>query len=135
MRLATNEDTAQALVALIRMKEKNPSKQMQWAEPDAAAHYLALCQQHGYAVVEQGYFILFSPVRPWYSHKLFLVEDLILKIEATTAPVQVAIDALEVLRVQFDCVAIISGDTQVGYMAERYMANGYQMLGVQLIKE
>lgn len=135
MRLADHVDILHALAALVNMKEKNPSKQMQWAEPAAALEYMELCKEHGYAVVEQGYFILFSPVRPWYSRKLFLVEDLILKIEATTAPVQVAIDALEILRVQYDCVAIISGDTQVGYMAERYMANGYQMLGVQLIKE
>lgn len=135
MRPAVAADAYAGIKALLRMREKNPTKQMQYTDESTALCHLLDCVKRKLAVVEQGYLIVFDVGRPWYSKENFLLEDLIIRIEPTTAPVQVAIDALSVLATERRCVAVIAGDTQIGYMAPKYLASGFVTLGTQLMKE
>lgn len=135
MRQATQGDLILGINALVAMREKNPNKQMRYADPDVAFRYLTYAASQGNVVVVDEYLILYSVVKPWFSDADFLVEDLILKIRPTKTPVEVCIDALEELKVMFKCVCVIAGDTQIGYMTPKYIAKGFEPLGVQLIKE
>lgn len=134
MRVATVDDLILAYEALRKTKEKNPNRQMKWADEGAVWRYLKLARERGEVVVVDGFLILFSACTPWFSFEKFLVEDLILRISGD-APVERAIAALDILREQHGCVAIISGDTQVGYMAKKYTASGFTLLGSQFMKE
>lgn len=135
MRNATFVEADAAMRALVAMREKNPGKQMRFADEDTAHLHLHNAVAAKRAVVVQGYFILFDIGRPWYSKEDFLIEDLIIRIERTDAPVRVAIDALSELAKGYHCVAVISGDTQIGLMAPQYLAAGFVPLGSQFIKE
>lgn len=123
------------MAALITLKARRPVGQMKHADPEAARAYITKAAELGGVVVVDGYLIMFSTGPTWFSTADFLIEELILKIEDTSHPVERAIAALDELKVMFNCVATIVGDTQIGYMAPRYMAAGYQPLGLQLIKE
>lgn len=135
MRAATREDLPVIMAALFRMRAKNPNNQMKWAQPEVAERYLTWAISQGLVVIIDGYMILYSVVKPWFSDAEFLVEDLILKIGPTTIPVEAVIDALEDLKQINNCVCTIVGDTQVGYMGPKYLARGFRLLGAQLIKE
>lgn len=135
MRTATLEDCVDAIDALIAMKAKNPNKQMQWSEPSVAFAYMRKQAEDGNAVVVDGYFIMYSVTPIWFTTVPFLVEELIIRIQPTDKPVEVAIAALDRLKEMFGCVAIVAGDAQIGYMTPKYQAAGFQHLGTQLIKE
>jgi hypothetical protein len=135
VKAATREDLPGIMAALFRMRAKNPNNQMKWAQPEVAERYLIWAIEQGFVVIVDGYMVLYSVVKPWFSDAEFLVEDLILKIGPTTIPVESVIDVLEDLKQINNCVCTIVGDTQVGYMGPKYLARGFRLLGSQLIKE
>lgn len=135
MRPAVQSDCILAINALVAMRAKNPNKQMRYADPDTALAYMQNAAGSGNAVVVDGYFIMYAVTPAWFSIDPFLIEELIIRIYPTDSPVEVAIAALDELKALFNCVAIVAGDTQVGYMTPKYLANGFVRLGEQLIKE
>ena len=135
MRRATAEDIEVAVRVLTALKEKRPTKQMKWADPAAVFEYMTYAATQGCVVVVDGYLIMYSTGPTWFSRAEFLIEEVIVKIAPSEVTVERAIEALEELRVLHGCVATIAGDTQIGYMAPKYMAAGYEPLGLQLIKE
>lgn len=135
MRPATQGDCIEAINALVAMRAKNPNRQMKYADPDTALAYMKHAAASGNAVVVEGYFIMYAVTPAWFSIEPFLIEELIIRIYPSDRPVEVAIAALDELKVLFGCVAIVAGDTQVGYMTPKYQAAGFQHLGSQLIKE
>jgi hypothetical protein len=135
MRKATNQDVPAIMAALLAMLPKaNGRGQMAYAEPMEAELSVrhAIFQER--AVIVDGYFIMFDVGSPWYTTKRYLIEDIILKIEKTDAPVDTAIQALDVLARKYGCDAIAVGDTQIGYMTPKYINHGYATLGTQLFK-
>jgi hypothetical protein len=107
---------------------------MKYANIDIAIRNVrfAMAEQRAYYV--DGYFIMVDEGSDWYTDKKYLIEQIILKIHPTHAPVSVAIAALDRIREEHGCVAIAAGDTQVGYMTPHYHAAGYTTLGTQLFK-
>lgn len=134
MRAADGVDVQNALHALIVMRDKNPDKQMKWAEPEVAVDYMARALGAGRCVMHAGYFIMYSVSPVWYSKASFLIEELVIRVYGS-APPSYATAALQELHELHGTVAIISGDTQVGRMTPHYLAAGYQVLGQQFIKE
>lgn len=137
MRRATQHDVPAIMEALIAMKEKSPAPQMQKITPIGAELGLRHLIHEGQAAIVDGYLILFDVGGDWYClpEQRYLIELLILKVYPTTAPVSVAIKALDKLAAMFGCCAIAAGDTQIGYMTPKYLAEGYTVLGTQLLKE
>jgi hypothetical protein len=135
MRPATDDDLSSGLCALLDMREKNPDKQMQWADPMTAAKYMTTAADEGRAVVVDGFLILFTASPLWFTKARFLIEELVIRLPGTSGPVESVTTALESLRNRHACVAIVTGDTQVGRMTPHYLAAGYKVLGQQFIKE
>lgn len=125
------------MAALIKMREHSPAQQMRGITDIGAEMGLRHLIHTGQAVIEDGYLILYDVGGDWYClpEQRYLIEILILKVYPTTQPVEVAIKALEELARQHGCWRISVGDTQVGYMARKYQAEGYTVLGTQLMKE
>lgn len=122
--------------ALLAMLAKSPAPQMKYGDIDIALNYLIYdAIPDGHAWVADGYLILVSKGRPWYSAEEFLIEDLILKIGESERGVAAAIEALEVLAERFGVPLLAVGDTQIGYMTPKYEAAGFKVLGTQLYKE
>lgn len=117
--------------ALIEMKEISPAAFMKYTDVTTAYNYM----QSARARVVDGYFILYDIGSPWYSQEKFLIEDLIIRIYPTTKRVEVAIDALSRIAEHHGLKAVIAGDTQIGYMAPKYLAKGFVTLGTQLMKD
>lgn len=130
-RVADGSDIKAALDALIEMKTRSPAAQMKYTDPMTAWRYMVSAKTR----VVDGYFILFDVGSPWYSSDKFLIEDLIIRIYPTDKPVEVAIDALSELALYYGCKAVVAGDTQIGYMRPKYEAQGFVVLGTQLMKE
>lgn len=135
MRTATEADVDAAMRSLIRMREKNPGKQMQYTDVDTARDYITNQMHNRRAVVVDDYFILFDIGSPWYSNESFLIEELVIRTGTGRSPPSVAVAALDELREMYGCKAVIAGDTQIGAMVPHYKAAGYVELGVQLMKE
>lgn len=135
MRALLPGDLAAVETALYRMMVKNPNRQMRFANLPTAMEYVCQAALENRVVVVDGYFIMFSVGPAWFTKAHFLVEDIILRIHPTTQPVEVAIAALDTLRVQHECAAVVVGDTQIGVMEPKYLAAGFTRLGTQLIKE
>lgn len=135
MRAAVQGDCIEAINALVAMRVKNPHRQMKYADPDTALDYMLHAAASGNAVVVEGFFIMYAVTPAWFSKENFLIEELIIRIYPSLSPVEVAIAALDELKAMFGCVAIVAGDTQVGYMTPKYQAAGFVHLGSQLIKE
>lgn len=132
---ATKEDAYEAFAKLVAMKAKSPALQMKFTDEDSALCHMLDCVDKGRAVMVDGYWVQFDYGRAWYSAKNFLIEELILKVYPTAVKVEVAIEALSDLARQHNCVAVAAGDTQIGFMAPKYVAQGYGLLGQQYIKE
>jgi hypothetical protein len=135
MRLADEGDMWAIIRSLEWMILNSPGHQMKFASIAFAEKSVRTAMAAGCAFYEQGYFIMVDVGNDWYSPHPFLIEQIILKLHHTDAPVSVAIAVLDDLKSQFNCKAIISGDTQVGLMTPHYLAAGYKQLGVQLLKE
>ena len=132
-RQADQDDFLAALDALVKMKTKSPAPQMKYTNPKVAFRHMMRSDTK--ARVVAGYFIMYDVGSPWYSEDRFLMEDLIIRIYPTASTVEVAIDALSEIARELGCKAVIAGDTQVGYMAPKYLAKGFVTLGTQLMKE
>lgn len=137
MRFATQHEVPQIMAALRAMREKSPASQMKGITDIGAELGIRNLIHTGRAVIVEGYLILFDIGGDWYClpEQAYLIELLILKVYPTDQPVSVAVKALEVLARQHGCWRIAVGDTQVGYMTPKYQAEGYQVLGTQLMKE
>lgn len=145
MRAATNHDLPDILAAMRKMLQVSKSPQMKYADlMEAELHVRNAIHQNGMtvqvtqdckAVVNDGFFILYDVGPPWYSSENYLIEELILKIGDSVDGVDGAIKCLDKLKVYHGCVLIAAGDTQGGVIKDRYLENGYVVLGHQLIKE
>lgn len=136
MRKAELFDLPAIKAALQAMLDKSPAPQMKYADIDVAlAHLIYNAIPDCQAWVADGYLILVSVGRPWYSGQDFLVEDLILKIGESERGVVAAIEGLESLAHRLGVPFLAVGDTQIGYMTPKYEAAGFKVLGTQLYKE
>lgn len=136
MRKADLFDLPQIKAAMQNMLDKSPAPQMKYADIDVAlSHLIYNAIPDGHAWIADGYLILVSVGRPWYSGEEFLIEDLILKIGDSEGGVASAIAGLESLAQRFGVPLLAVGDTQIGYMAPKYEAAGFTILGTQLYKE
>jgi hypothetical protein len=135
MRRGTRADYGPTMAALIRLQERAQGRgQMAHASVPAAAYSVELAIAEGRLRFVDGYAIMFDVGREWYSFDLYLIEQIIIKVYDTDAPVEVAIDALDIIAAEYGCKAIAAGDTQVGYMTPKYINKGYAILGTQLFK-
>jgi hypothetical protein len=118
------------------MLAKSPAPQMRYADLETALLYIMhIAGVQGRAWIVDGYLVLYDIGADWYSKKPYLIEQLILKVYDTDAPVENAIAFLELRAKAHGCVMVAAGDTQVGYMTPKYQAAGYSVLGTQLYKE
>lgn len=136
LELARESDCIAVFDAMLRMLHKSPAKQMALVEPEHA--YTALVQ----AVREQrlylygDYAILVDVGSPWHTTKLVLFEEIIIRYQRVYGhDVSEAVAQLDSIARQHGCVAVAAGDTQVGLMAPRYLAAGFEPLGTQFYKE
>lgn len=131
MRPPLPEDWPAIEARLRRMLVRNPNNQMKLVDEDHALSMARLMP----SVVNDGYFILYDVGSPWYTRKRVLIEELILRIGPTEAGARGAVRCLETLAREQGCLAIASGDTQVGAMVPHYLAEGFIPLGTQMFKE
>lgn len=123
------------MACLHKMLAKSPARQMRFADPIAAESSVHQAVMEGRAFISHGYFIMVDVGPAWYSQKSFLIEQIILKVEDTDDDVRLAVRHLDDIARQFGCEAIAVGDTQIGLMTPKYLAEGYTFLGTQLFKE
>lgn len=121
--------------SLLSMQRNSPAPQMGWCDIAPSMDHITSRMLMARAWVVHGYLVMFDIGAPWHSNARYLIEELILKIQITDRPVTVAIDALSELARLHNCQAVISGDTQIGYMAPKYLAAGFVTLGTQHYKE
>lgn len=121
--------------SLLRMQRNSPAPQMGWCDIHAAMNHITTRMIAHRAWIVDGYLVMFDIGAPWHSNARYLIEELILKIQVTDRPVTVAIDALSEFARRHNCTAVVAGDTQIGYMAPKYLAAGFVTLGTQHFKE
>lgn len=122
-------------VALLNMLAKSTAPQMKHADINTALFYIRLASSTQKAWLVDGYLVLYDVGSDWYSDKTYLIEQLILRVYKTEAPVEVAINFLAERAKFHGCVMVAAGDTQCGIMTPKYQAAGYSVLGTQLYKE
>jgi hypothetical protein len=139
MRKATADEVDSVIMpALLALKASGKAAKMKYTDPVVARGHLLYAVRHELLWIMGGYMVLVDYGRDWYGPHNFLFEQMILKVypeDRRFSVDDVIAVALPTLRDYFSCVAIIAGDTQVGYMIPKYEAQGYVRLGVQLIKE
>lgn len=135
MRHARFGDVSPVMGALIRMLDKSPAPQMQYAHPAAAEASICWAIKERRAYIVHGYFVMVDVGSDWYTFNKYLIEQIIIKVYDTHLPVTAAIECLDAIAREHGCEAIAVGDTQVGYMTPLYQAAGYKTIGTQLIKE
>lgn len=138
MRPANDSDLPVIMECLEQMLEKSPAPQMKFAERDAAATSVEHAVDDGRAWIMGAYFIMVDIGRDWYSTREYLIEQIILKVypDDTSVKLDTVIrNGLSYLADRFGCVAIAAGDTQIGYMADKYIAAGFRAIGTQFFKE
>jgi hypothetical protein len=136
LRHASTLDVTLTFHALLKMLGKSPALQMKLAEPEVAYKHLVKAQAEGHLYVYGDYAILVDVGSPWHTSKLVLIEEIIVRFRRPYGhPVDEAIAQLPLIARQHGCVAVAAGDTQIGLMAPRYLAAGFQPLGSQFYKE
>ncbi len=124
------------MAALLALKAKSPAHQMRITEPMAAELGIRDAIHTGRAYFIGGYFVMYDVGKPWYSDQRLLIEDIILKVyKDSSVSVQDAIASLTTLAKLKGCAAVVSGDTQVGYMSPHYVSAGFVYIGNQFFKE
>lgn len=122
--------------ALVRMLEYSPAPQMKLAEPATAYAHLHNARRTGLLFTYGDFAILIDVGSPWHTTKLVLIEEIIVRFrKGHGGTPEGAVAQLETLAKLHGCVAVAAGDTQIGVMAPRYIAAGFQPLGSQFYKE
>ena len=121
---------------LLKIQEKNPARQMVQATIEPAMAYVeqAVKENRCY-IVDDTFFVMFDVGSLWFSNEKFLLEQLVMRISPNNFHVGNAVQALTELAKFHGATRIVSGDTQLGLMTKHYLADGYEPLGTQLIKE
>ena len=128
--------TAQIFAAMVRMLERSPAQQMKLCEPSVAFDNLKLGRQEGRLYVYGDFGIFVDVGSPWHTSKRVLIEEIVIRFRRVYEnSVDSAIAQLADIARQHGCVAVAAGDTQIGLMAPRYIAAGFQPLGTQFYKE
>lgn len=82
------------------------------------------------------YIVLFDYGPIWCSPKLFLFEEVVLRVDKVYMnPVSDVIELLEAEAKKLGAVGVMSGDTQIGLMNKYYLEAGYSPIGTQFMKE
>ena len=84
-----------------------------------------------------GYMVMFDIGADWFTNREVLIEQFIMKVyeHDTSMSAQDAVNALAIVAQDYGVPAIFAGDTQTGHMISKYQTAGFQVLGVQLVKE
>lgn len=128
--------TEMIYTALLSMLDKSPAAQMKLCEPEVAGKALQRAKAEKRLFVYGDFGILVDVGSPWHTSKQVLIEEIIVRFRRDHGnTVESAIEQLSVLAREFGCVAVAAGDTQIGLMAPRYLAAGFQPLGTQFYKE
>lgn len=135
MRTPNEEDLEAVRRAYQWMLDNSPGPQMRFSDIDTVMEYIATASQEGRAFVWEGYLLLFHIGSPWYSKKLYLIEELVIRIHKTDKTSTQAVGMLEGIARAGGCVLMAAGDTQVGHMAKIYTAEGFAPIGTQFVKE
>lgn len=138
MKHATNQDVARIMVALHALWAKSNATHMGMVDPMAAELSVRHAVHQGRGWLIGPYFVMVDHGQDWYSSKKFLMEQIIIRIEADDPQhrwiVEDVIERLPELRDAYGCDAIVVGDSQIGMMVPKYLAAGYTKVGVQLMK-
>ena len=136
LRCASHYDLELIFEALLRLHDKSPAKQMKLCEPEVAYRNLVQARSEGRLYVYGDYGIFIDVGSPWHTSKRVLIEEIVIRFrKAYSNDVDSAIQQLTVIGRSHGCVAVAAGDTQIGLMAPRYLAAGFEALGTQFYKE
>lgn len=134
MRLATQHDVADILVACAYWMPRSPAPQMAFADPITYECGIRHAIHEGRAWMIHGYFVMVDVGSDWYTTKKYLIEQLVLRVHDTPYKVRDVVDCLDTIREHYKADAIIVGDTQIGHMTPIYQAAGFKTIGTQLMK-
>jgi hypothetical protein len=133
---ASEEQAELIFRAMLKMMQYSPAPQMKLVEPAVAHERLMKAREDGRLYVLGDFGIFVDVGSPWYTSKQVLIEEIIVRFRRHfDNVVDTAIEALTRIAKLHGCVAVAAGDTQVGYMAPRYLAAGFSTLGTQFYKE
>lgn len=134
-RPVTDNDTPHIVAALKKLDEY--AKAYPWVgnvDHDKAYQTIDDVIAAGKAFVVSGYLVLVDVVSPWYTSDLILEEWLVLKLYDGGSVDHIP-NALEELRVLFNCSAIVSADSSpVNIVAGAYKRAGYLPLTTSFYK-
>ena len=137
MRHLEANDFAAVAVALLALEAKSVAAHMKFSDFTVAMESVRRAANDGLALIFGGYFVLLDKGPTWYSKREFLIEQIVLKVHPNvhTWSLQDVIKFLPKIATWHGCCAVVTGDTQVGYMAQQYATAGYHCLGNQFIME
>jgi len=126
-------------VKVLYSKSKAP--QMKYASVETAINNIRYLWEHDSVYVTGNYAIVAVVGDIWYSSKVFLMEQLVIKFrtdfdnELEHSCVDSVPRLLERIAMHEGCVAVISGDAQRGLMEPVYTRAGFVPVGRQFIKD
>lgn len=116
--------------------ERSPAQRMKYIDYEyARANFVqAIAEERVHQAGD--YIVLYDYGPIWCSPKLFLFEEVVLRVgKVYMNPVSNIIELLEVEARKLGAVGVLSGDTQIGLMNKYYLEAGYSPIGTQFMKE
>lgn len=136
MRAAKVAHIGMYYTALLELLGKSPSLKMKFADREEALSGLQSFIERSCAVEVGDYLILYDVGTPWYSKTPHFFEELTIRFQRVfDNPVSDAVRAMKHLALAHGAKVIMVGDTQVGLMVNHYQADGYNVIGTQLLKD
>lgn len=132
---ATPTDIEGAMKAIGKMARPDLVPVMRYFSATKAKESLLSAARENRAYMVDGYLVVFSLASPWHSDVTFLMEEFVIRVQATDQPPSVVTEFLDRARELHGAAFAIAGDGQVGAMTKHYLAAGYKHIGVQLMKE
>lgn len=132
---AQPENIEQAMTAIGKMARPDLVPFMRHFSPEKAKASLMEAARRNRAYMVDGYLVVFDLMSPWHSDITILIEEFVLRVQATNQPPSVIPEFLDAMRVMHRAAYIVSGDGQVGAMSQHYLAAGYRKIGEQFMKE
>lgn len=138
VRKATITDVLFIRNAVADLKRVSPAPWMGITDLPTAMSYIQSAIDGGRVWFFGAYMVMVDTGIPWYSNKLCLLEELVLKVypQDKSFTIQTVLQAgLDQLASHYGCEATVVGDTQIGLLTPLYTAAGFVPIGTQLFKE
>lgn len=136
-REANQDDLPLIFGKLKEMREYSKAPQMKWADDDIAWRALVHNVENKRVYIVGDFAVMADWGYPlWYSEKIALIEDFVLRISRETGnPLSDVPKALEEIAKSKGIDVVITGDAQGGQVDQLYLDAGFSKVATQYMKE